>query len=595
MVNSGPESRAVLERRADAAIIAAVGYFVLATFAIQLTSKGYDVATIWPADAIILMLLLREPRANWGWVLAAGWAANLAANTVARGWSPVLVTYGVINMGQTLLAAWLVLRHTPRSEIFASNRAIWRFVLYAGGVAVLIAALIGSAVTALAFGAPFLVSVGNWYFSNALGLLVLTPFLCALFDGSYVRWLRFANRREMWSALGGYGLLLLTTAAVFTQSFVPLLFLPMCLVTYLSFRLGRLGTKLGVMLVAFTGLAATLAGHGPVAGMPVSAQLQTLFFQLYLGALLLTCLPVASLVTSRRHLAIRLAEREEALRQVLESAATACLGFDSSGQCKWATGPVQALLGISAEEMIGRSCETVSLQVHDLMEDLGKACRSQDFGAQGATRLIEFSPMRRPALVLEGTIGLLRKGRAHSGWVVTLRDVTERRALDLALIGRSETDRLTGVCARESFLVHLDRAMEDVGRPISLALVDLDSFHTINDEHGLVVGDAALVEVARRIKRNARDTDVVARLGADQFALLLRCDILTARSICERIAEAVRQSPVCRAGDVAVLSSVSCGVVQLRSGMTPEDARGIADTALQDMKQSGRNGVRVAA
>lgn len=595
MVKSGLGTRAALERRADAAIVAAVGYFLLATMAIHLTAHGHDHATIWPADAVILVLLLREPRDNWGWILAAGWCANLAANAVARGWSPVLVAYGAVNMGQTALAAWLTLRHLAGSDTFGSNRAIWRFIFYAGGAAVAAGALVGSAISWAAFGEPYWQSVARWYFSNALGFLVLTPFFAALIDGSYLKWLRFADRREALAALLGYGALIAASAGVFVQGFMPLLFLPVCLVTYLSFRLGRLGTKLGVMLVAVVGTAATLAGLGPVAQMPVSAELKALFLQLYLGTLLVTCLPIAAIVTSRRKMMIRLAEREEALRQILESTPNGCLGFDHAGQCKWSAGPIRALLGFAPDDLIGRSCESVSLQVHDIVQDLFARYRTGLVEENIGTRVVEFSPVRRPHLTLEGTIGILCHAGGLGGVVITLRDVTARRASDLAMLGRSETDELTGLCSRESFLGHLQRAFEDIGRPVSLALIDLDSFYTINEEHGRVTGDAVLVEVARRIKRTARDTDVVSRFGADHFALLLRCDILTARGICERIAEAIRQNPVCTSEAVAVLSSLSCGVVQLRAGMSVDEALSIAGSALEDMKQSGRNGVRVAA
>ncbi len=595
MMEDGPDSRAAIERRGDAAIVAAFGYFVLAVLALSATGTGHEHTTIWPADALILVLLLREPRANWSWILVAGWCANLAANAVVHDWSPVYFAFGAIAMGQAALAAWLIRREGPVERLFETGRSIWHFIYYAGGVAAIAGALAGAVVSSLAYGLPFLANLMRWYLGNALGLVVLAPFLAAVLDGSYRNWLRFQSRREALFALSCYAGLVAVTLLAFTQRFMPLLFLPVCGLTLVSFRLGRLGAKLGVMLVVVLGLGTTIAGHGPVAAMPVAGEFHSLFLQGYFGALLLTCLPIASLVSSRRKLSIRLAEREEALRQILDSTPNVCLGFDPWGACKWTQGPVKALLGFTPEEIFGRTCESVSLQVHDIVQDLFRVNRAGNSEEGRATRVVEFSPVRRPHLTLEGTIGVMRQGAALGGVVVTLRDVTERRASELHMIGRSQADELTGLCNAQSFRVLLDAALAESVRPVSLAFIDLDSFYTVNEAHGQAIGDAVLVEVARRIRRTARDTDVVARMGADDFALILRSDLRTARGICERIAEAVRQTPVYRADSVSVLASISCGIVRLRPGMSVDEALERAESALQELKQSGRNGVRVVA
>lgn len=595
MVDIGFDSRGALEKRADAAIVAAVGYFLLAALAIYATAQGNEHATIWPADAVILVLLLREPRPSWRWILIAGWCANLAANAVVRGWSPILIAYGAINMGQSALAAWFILRHQTSSDVFADTRSIWRFVYGTGVFAPVMGGVAGSLVTWLAFKEPFLDSFMSWYFSNALGLLILTPFIGALLDGSYIRWLRYLGHRDAVRVILSYLGLLAATLLVFVQHAAPLLFLPISIVTYLSFRLGRLGTKLGIMMVALIGVSATLMGYGPVAALSFSPAFKMFFLQLYLGTLLLTCMPIAAIVSSRKKAVIWLAEREEALRQILECTPNGCLGFDPEGHCKWSVGPIKAFLGLSSEEMIGRTSEAVSLEVHGIVEELLHESRALGALDVQGTRVVEFSPVRRPHLTLEGTIGVLRQEGEYFGVVITLRDVSERRASELAMLSRSEADDLTGLCNRDSFRSHLRSALNNMSRPISLALIDLDSFHAINETHSHSVGDAVLFEVARRIKRTARDTDVVARLSGDDFALILRCDLLTARGVCERITEVVRQGPVHRVGGVSVLASVSCGVVQLRPEMTIDEAFIAANSALQDMKQSGRNGVRVAA
>ncbi|QVM83731.1 sensor domain-containing diguanylate cyclase [Novosphingobium decolorationis] len=595
MVEDGLDLRAALERRADAAVVAAIGYFLLSTLAIALTGPGHAHAAIWPADALILVLLLRESRSAWAWawVLGAGWVANLAANVLARDWSPILIAYGAINMGQTALAAWLMLRHYIPGPTLDHDLSIKPFALRAIAVAVAVGALLGSLVTSLAFGEPFVASLLRWYCSNALGLLILTPFLAAVLDGSYLKWLRLAGLRERLHAALACGGLMAASVLVFAQPHVPLLFVPICGVTWMTFRFGRLATMLGVIIVSLVALATTLSGRGPVAVMPEPSEVQSLFLQFYLGAILLTCLPIAALVASRKQAVIRLAEREEALLQTLQDAPMACLGFDRTGACKWVQGPVRSLLGYTAQEIIGRSWESLCLEIDGVVQELSKAPVADQ---ERSTRTIEFSPIRRPQLRLQGIVGLLASdGGGHGGAVITLRDVTERRVAEPSQASPEQSDELTGLFNGPAFREQLSEAVRLPSGPVSLALIDLDSFYTINEAHGYAIGDAVLVEVARRIRRAARDSDVLARMGSDEFALLLHCDLNTARGICERIVEAVRHSPVYRSNTVSVLSSLSCGIVRLRPGQRGEDALAAAHDVLQEMKQAGRNGVRVAA
>src|SRR5687768_16897359 len=76
-----------------AVLAGAIGYFLLAATTVRLTSDGRNHATVWPADAVILALLLTSPRRRWPAIVLAGWLANLVANGVTRGWMPGLVLY----------------------------------------------------------------------------------------------------------------------------------------------------------------------------------------------------------------------------------------------------------------------------------------------------------------------------------------------------------------------------------------------------------------------------------------------------------------------------------------------------------------------
>ena len=174
-----------------------------------------------------------------------------------------------------------------------------------------------------------------------------------------------------------------------------------------------------------------------------------------------------------------------------------------------------------------------------------------------------------------------------------------RKARELAISRQVETDDLTGVFNRAGFRRRLTRGIESLanspGRPLTLALIDVDHFKAINDTHGHPAGDAALVEIARRLLAGTREEDVVGRLSGDEFAILFRCTSATARTICERIVRAISAEPIVVVGSVVLLSSISCGIAELQSGMSREALFDSADFALYEAKRSGRNSVRAVA
>jgi diguanylate cyclase (GGDEF)-like protein len=185
------------------------------------------------------------------------------------------------------------------------------------------------------------------------------------------------------------------------------------------------------------------------------------------------------------------------------------------------------------------------------------------------------------------------------GSVITLRDITVRKARETAMTRRAEVDDLTGLLNRAGFRARLARAIErahtPAGRAVTLALIDVDHFKAINDTHGHGVGDAALVEIARRLVAGTRDADCVGRLGGDEFAVLFDCDLDAACMIADRIVRLVAADPIITAGNVMVLASISCGLAACGMGMTRQALFDSADLALYEAKRAGRNAVRAAA
>lgn len=598
------ERAAIWRGRLAAAFVALAGYALLAAATIRLTTDGRSHATVWLADALVLALALCRPRRDWPALLAAGWLGNLAANAFARGWMPGLVAYGAINMAEVFLAAHLLHQRTARGGgLLDRPRDAGRFLLVAGLCVPACGALAGSLVSLWLYQQPFWPAALRWLTSNGLGLVIGTPFFLAVFDGSFRRCYR---ERTPWDRVEAAALMMVHLTLVgwvFSQSTLPVLFLPLVSLLVLTFRIGSNGTIAGVTVIAVAGAIAALAGTGPIALMHHGPVFAAFFFQLYLAVVQGTTLPVAVTVTSLHEAITRVNEREQALRQVLAHSPDSVLSFDHTGICRWADGQVLAHLGLAREALVGRSIEAIARQTSPALVEAFRDIGTGLPHAPGHMAAIypatyhaprELVPARHPGKTLEASFGTLSQ---QGGMVVTLRDISARKLRESLTAREAETDDLTGVFNRKGFreraTISLSRAARD-GRPMTVALIDVDHFKSVNDRFGHRVGDGVLAAIGAHLAGGIRATDIVGRLGGDEFAILFEADLETARQACERIATGLRTTPIPAHDTISVSVSISCGVAEYVPGMTRGQLFDAADAALYAVKAAGRNGVRTA-
>lgn len=182
-----------------------------------------------------------------------------------------------------------------------------------------------------------------------------------------------------------------------------------------------------------------------------------------------------------------------------------------------------------------------------------------------------------------------------AGLVITrlLHEVEAARAQAVDLASR---DPLTGLLNRRRFTELAQRELDLARRsgvPLSVALLDVDDFKRVNDQHGHAVGDAALQAVARAFSQALRSTDLAARWGGEEFALVLPAtDQAHAAEVLQRALAAIRSLHVPGAGGQDVCCTASAGVAQSVEHNTRfEDIVARADVAMYRAKAAGKDRV----
>lgn len=188
---------------------------------------------------------------------------------------------------------------------------------------------------------------------------------------------------------------------------------------------------------------------------------------------------------------------------------------------------------------------------------------------------------------------------AGAGAVLVLLMITRMAGLVAAQRHLAITDGLTGLHTRRVFVLALKtetaRARR-AGTQVGILAIDVDHFKVVNDSHGHAAGDEVLREVARRLRTHCRASDIVARIGGEEFAVLAPAtDSDTLAGLAERLRQAVHATPV-TANHRTISTSVSIGAALYPADAADgEGALQAADQALYAAKRSGRNRLVTAA
>lgn len=580
-------------RMAASPLLAGLAYYVLAIATLTYAHSHSGIAPIWPANAIVLAVVLLSPRMQAAWIIGAGIAGNFLAMMTLGASLPDPIYYAIPNILELAIATIGLRASAGKSRVASEPKTVLFMLLWAGLLAPGAGACLGALTAWHLYGQPLGVAYLRWFLADSLGLLIFTPLFLSLLGGDMARELRAMSvkRRVEFACLMAFTAA--TAAALFLVVRHPLLFLIIIPLMLTAFRAGWLGTQLSLMIVAVIGGGATIAGHGPIVMQVYDADMRVYGIQLYLATMLLIQMPIVAALSAREDLIRKLRDSEQSLRMLAGRSPILLLAFDLAGRCERIVGTTDILLDRDSAELVGGTFEHISQEGQYELRRAHNAALDDLSQSHSA----EFRTVKVNDAWLEAVF------RAHFdetgrclGTIATIHDVTQRKNQELSLSRTAKTDSLTGLLNRAGFRSRLDLALLNA-RPgaLSIAMIDVDRFKLINDNSGHQVGDMVLREIARRIAAQVRSSDAVGRLGGDEFVILLTTPNWDkVQDICGRIVTAVNADPIVLPSGNALRTAISCGVARFQAGLSADDFLHEADQALYAAKRGGRNRVVAA-
>ena len=262
------------------------------------------------------------------------------------------------------------------------------------------------------------------------------------------------------------------------------------------------------------------------------------------------------------------------------------LTLDTQQRIRYANPAVSRLLDMPLSHLLGRSVIEVLPFSAEMLQPPG-IHQHRDDSVHWLTRA------EQDSVAVRVSITPLEQDDVHSGSVMVLHDVSQEQNYMRMLAWQQSHDLLTGLDNRAAFEKYL---LQAVGKyQASLLHLNLDHFKMINASYGHAAGDEILRQVCQQLRLALRESDVMARVGGDEFAVLLNhCQPHAAMQTAERLRKSVHELNV-QWRQHNLHTGVSIGVVHIDPSQNndPQNLLGMADSACKHAKDSGRNRITV--
>ncbi|OQW75623.1 MAG: hypothetical protein BVN35_08210 [Proteobacteria bacterium ST_bin11] len=617
-----------------APILCGLAYYVAAWLGMKASIMAEGIAIFWPANAVMLAVLLVTDQQRWPVFLLTLPFVEVA-NDLSNFSLEQSVGFALANLIEVLLAASLLKLSAGLPFKFERLRHVALFGFCALVVASGIAALMGAAVYALSASdhTAYWDNWRIWWFGDSLGLLILTPVVLECLQPPQDNWNHMPRAKRRIEACALFAITAVIAIWIFAKPDLmsehspasPMLLLPLTI--WAASRFNILGTALLNLLIAVISIVNGLNQHGPFETLQQAEHVLRL--QEYLATLAFSSLALAALFQELRLQNAQL----RVLGRAIDALQEGILITDAQGNQPiiYANSGFTTITGYPLAEVIGQNPSFLLDNSGDA-EDTRKI-RAAITSRQRVRSIVKartkvggtfwnqmtLDPVRDEAGNVSHFVGIHHDiteimaaesalHSAHQQLENTNRELERRielRTHELQQANRklaelASTDPLTGAYNRRYFMdcAHdeFDRAVR-YSRVLAVIAIDIDNFKLINDKYGHATGDNVLIALTKTIESSLRPADIFARFGGEEFFLLLPETALEeAGNVAERLLVAIANLQVPADGIADSLAfTVSIGVAERNPHEASiEKLLERADQALYAAKHAGRNCVRRA-
>lgn len=308
-------------------------------------------------------------------------------------------------------------------------------------------------------------------------------------------------------------------------------------------------------------------------------------------------------ITARKKIEAALSESESRYRTLFETVPQGVVYHDAAGRITSANAAAQRILGLKLEQLQG--LKPMDPRWKSIRED-GSDFPGAEHPAMVAARTLApvnevvmgvAVPDRGFAWLKVNAIPLMEAGELKEVYA-TFEDITAQVLLTQELRAKATTDELTRLVNRrtlfERLAIEYERVRRNPGLRCCLLAIDIDHFKRVNDTWGHAAGDVVLRHVAQTMKQQTRRIDIAARVGGEEFVIVLPdTSVDNALALAERIRASIEGTPA-DTGDQQIAVTISIGLSAI-SADDPNDRAALerADLALYEAKHKGRNQVRL--
>jgi diguanylate cyclase (GGDEF)-like protein len=543
----------------------------------------------WPGAGVAvagLLLLPRRLRSRAIAVLVLGGAVSgLSGGRTAT----VAVLLATINAAGAVVVILVLSWRRADPRAFHTLEDLTR-VLLATLAGALTAGSTAGVVAAAALEAGFVTSFVAVTASHAAAVLLVLPFVLRAGTAPVE-----AGRVEsvaQWCAT-----VVMIAVVVSPRNQLPLAFLLLAVLLWPALRSSLRTTAAHLLAVGLVASLVTIRGGGPfpsaTSAVGRSDRVTVALVQLLVIVTATVMLAVLVTVAQRRSLLRDISRREELFRVGFNESLLGLLLLRPQAdglRIVELNGVAARLLGGRAVELLGtRWCDPFAAEDRERMRAAVASLSTADSsGWHGEIHLVSPTVDRWIEIAMSPAVEGTTAGELLT---VQMVDVTARRVFEARLSDLALRDGLTGLANRVLLGDRLEQALADADRDglrVGVMFLDLDRFKLLNDTHGHAAGDAALVEVGKRLERSVRSSDTVARIGGDEFVVV--CPKLADEASLAELhlrVEAALLGPV--VVDDAVWSlAASIGVAMSTPGTSPRELLHRADADMYAHKGRGR-------